>query len=170
MKTLYIILALVLSLNVVYAQSDTARSPMHENGTTHYIADAYLSAADSLHVFPSVQLIDAYGALLYDSLHVLVGYQDSIRYTLYIIRKTPLGWLDTVKVYTVASAGGADAAWQQATAAGATHAMWTQLLAAGILPTTDLRFAVKVYAVGSEVASSLKKFNLKVLAFKKQYK
>ena len=137
-----LILALVLGFSAVaYGQ------PIFITGVEHTIADAYLSAADSVHDFGLVSLVDC------DSVQIQMYTQDSL-YVAFLPRAV---W-GTATADTSTSA----ALSRAFTAAGGATIFWPaisgKLASGGYAPAIKLQ--ARVYSVGSEVASSGKKFRV----------
>lgn len=162
MKKLFILLAFFAVTFTVNAQNIDSR---FQDGVTHYIADQYLSAADSLHDMGIFFMRDNNRVPL-DSLVFGISYEDSIAYSWVIQPLGIVGDGDTVTCFP----GSAVADYQiGATAEGVDYLPWHVMkLATG----GDVQYAkaihvyIRIAAVGSEVASSKKRFNILPKAYR----
>lgn len=161
MKKILAVLAFVLLSGSAFAQTTFSTT-----GITHNIADAYLSAADSVHTFGLIDMRS--GIEVADSIALVITTQDSLRWSAYVVPVGPLG------TWTIADSTAAclpyDVAtyYNQHTAEGQTYVPWTRIRAAigGHAAMGLYRVYIKVHAVGSEVASSGKKFNVLARIYK----
>lgn len=150
-----IIALLFLAPYLVMAQSATLVTV----GVSHNIADAYTSAADSIHTIGTFDMRD--GAHFADSVQIICETQDSLNIRYFIV---PTGKYDAAGIAdSVAGVGfttNVASGGYQFTAAGFGCVPWHNIVAA-IKPKHQYdRFTIyaRVYAVGSEVASSGKQF------------
>lgn len=157
-----LVLFLLLAGFTAYAQGDLTRK-----GVTHTIADAYLSAADSSHDFGLISMMDDDGAVV-DSIQIEITSEDSLHARVLLAPDNKLDRAtiaDTVGVLCIA--GDATGGPQFLTSAQRFYWSWLNITTA-LKPAhnaTQFHLWVKVYAVGSEVASSGKKFMVRVKKF-----
>ena len=139
---------------------------LDNTGVEHNIADAYLSAADSLHYLGTVSLLERNDPTNHiDSLALVVSNQDSLRLDIIVGLVNEYGVLtDSASIVPEAGANGY---WIQYAAAGDMVVYpWYILKASLKTLLSGARYAkvwAHVYAVGSEVAASGKKFKVKAM-------
>ena len=158
MKKLAILFALVPVLAFGQVLDNT--------GVEHGIADAYLSAADSLHYLGTVSLLEMNNPTnRIDSLALVVSNQDSLRLDLVIASVNEYGVVTDSG--SVVPESGANGYWVQYAAAGDMVVYpWFILKSTLKTMSSHVRYwkvYAHVYAVGSEVASSGKKFKVRAL-------
>lgn len=164
MRKYLVILALFALPVLASAQS----SPfVTTTGIVHNIADAYLTAADSVHTIGIVSMYDDDGTWV-DSLNIVCTAEDSLNIRYFVVP------YDKLKSTTVADSVAGVAVVTNVELGGYTMAgggrcivPWHNIVAA-IKPShqfTQFMIYARVYAVGSEVASSGKKFRTVVKRF-----
>lgn len=172
MKKLFILFAFLAFTGSAFSQVEL----WNGQGVFHNIAPGYISG-DSVHSigFVDMQLSprgDAGGLQYADSIQVVIENADSIRVSLFIVPNQSSAIAtesiaDSVAVVkSVAAAGGG--IWTQKTADGTILFPWHNIVAAitqANLGANSYRIYVTVFAVGSEVASSGKKFRTYVNRF-----
>ena len=160
-----ILAILVLAFVPFLASAQTA---LYTTGVTHTIADQYLSAADSMHTIGIVPMRN--GTQYADSIQVWVETSDSLNIRIFVVPVKTMGTAETV-ADSVAGAGfvtNVATGGFQFTAAGYAVVPWHNIQAALTqqkLSPASFRIYARVYAVGSEVASSGKKFRVLVKRF-----
>ena len=175
MKTLLITLMLVIAPSIMFGQIN-ANTFSSDGVAIHYIADAWESAADSMHFMGTYTMVDGGGAI-YDSLNMVLFAEDSLNATLYCVLRHPLkatyvaGTVPTDTLF-VRKVGGFGFIQPVATgtAGGQLFYQWTpSLIPATVnLGSYAVDVWVRVHAVGSEVASSSKRFGVLVEGFRKR--
>lgn len=163
MKKIITLLVFLVMSGSVFAQSGTIVTL----GVDHVIADSYLSAADSIHYIGDVNL--RRGDTHADSMQIVCETADSLNIRYYVVPNQELATAsvaDSVAgcgfVTNVATGG------YQFTTDGVATVPWHNIVAA--LTQTKAAFKkfkiyARVYVVGSEVASSGKKFRTTVKVF-----
>jgi hypothetical protein len=154
--TLALVIGFAGSAHELYAQT-------WKTGVTRTISDAYLSAADSVYSFGSIPLLKSNGTRV-DSVSITVSTQDSLRFALVLTLKNAFGTvMDTASITQVGGDKIIDA-----TAAGQVVFPYYTLRGAfgdKLAGAASITVGGIVYAVGSEVASSGKKFNIRSLTW-----
>ena len=145
------------------------------SGITHKIADLYLSAADSMHYMGTYRLVDGNGAM-YDSLGLNLFANDSLIACVYGVIRSPLTaaisptvstvTADTLKLNSINGSGWSTTVSTNTTVSGVYY-QWPAFVAATLnRPAASIDIWVRVYAVGSEVASSSKSFTVQIIGHK----
>lgn len=162
MKKTLIILAMIFA-----GFSASAQTVLQTSGVPHNIADSYLSAADSMHTIGIVNMQN--GIAVADSFQIQCETADSLNIRYYVV---PLQDLATETVAdSVAGCGfvtNVATGGYQFTTDGMALVPWHNIVAAITQTRTGAklyRIYARVYVVGSEVASSGKKFKTTVRTY-----
>lgn len=158
MKKLMILFALVPVLAFGQVLDNT--------GVEHNIADAYLSAADSLHYLGTVSLLELKSPTDHiDSLALVVSNEDSLRLDIVVGLVNEYG--DLTDSASVVPEAGATGYWLQYAAAGDMVVYPWYILKASLktlaVGAKYMKVWANVYALGSEVASHAKKFKVRAM-------
>ena len=156
---------LIVFLFALFTVSASAQTTLLTDGVTHNIAPGYISG-DSIHTIGLIDMRD--GVAKMDSFQVHINTEDSLRYTVYVV---PVGAIGTWNVAD--SVGGClppaiATYYHQHTAEGISVVPFFRILAAVGQNAyfSPMRVYIRVWAVGSEVASSSKKFKTTIRVYK----